>query len=483
MNTRSISKQGWQSPILLLLLALSTVPGMAQDWLFTEGEARAYPRLRTGAGGVFVLTYCVVRGQQTDVYVTHSNDDGVTWSEKSLAATVRSGTIGLQRQPQTILDNQGILHLAFEDFRSGSTSIDAWYCRSTDMGATWSEPQRLGLPSYRNFVSIAADSVGHVYVSYLGNSPLGLPTEARVQIFVSSDRGSTWNLPVVVDNIAGGIACECCQQSVDVAPNGTVAVAYRANVSNIRDIHVVRSTDFGQTWLPAIKVQSGQWSIDGCPSTGPKISHDESGATHVVWRDARDSVGRNVVWYAKLPANSTEVPHNVDLSSARAESADYPDLAVTKDGKTVCVVFESGTGLQTAITSDSGQSFTVRTLDEFVRNSVWASAALQQSDNTPFYVWQATRDGRYDLRYDDGSILSVPSQASVRVQMVMTSNGLVVDADEEITISIADQLGRLILRQHVHPGRSVVSALLRGVYFVSVRSALGKVTTGSIQVP
>lgn len=483
MNTRSISKQGWQSPILLLLLALSTVPGMAQDWLFTEGEARAYPRLRTGAGGVFVLTYCVVRGQQTDVYVTHSNDDGVTWSEKSLAATVRSGTIGLQRQPQAILDNQGILHLAFEDFRSGSSSIDAWYCRSTNLGATWSEPRLLGVSSYRDFVSIAADSVGHVYVSYLGNSSLGLPTEARVQVFVSSDRGITWTAPVVVDNIPGGIACECCQQIVDVAPNGTVAIAYRANVSNIRDVHVVRSTDFGETWLPAIKVQSGPWSIDGCPSTGPKIAHDMAGATHIVWRDARDSVGRNVVWYAKLPANSTDVPHNVDLSSTRAENSDYPDLAVTHDGRTIYVVYESGTGLQSAVAADGGETFTNRVLDEVVSRNAWASVTIQSGGGQPLYVWQATRNGNFDLRYDDGKIMSVDNTDESGLRIEMTTAGLVLEYPEPMTIHIVDLLGQRFTTEYVTSGRAVLHSLPRGLFFYTLQAASGRVVTGRLLQP
>lgn len=466
--------------LLVVFLVTSLVPGLGQDWLFGEDGARSFPRLRPGAGDVIVLTYCVVRGQQTDVYVTYSNDGGSSWSDKSLATTVRSGTIGLQRQPQTILDNQGILHLAFEDFRSGSTSIDAWYCRSTDMGATWSEPQRLGSPSYRDFISIAADSAGHVYVSYLGNALMGVPTEARVQVFVSSDRGLTWNTPVVVDNIPGGIACECCQQSVDVAPDGTVAIAYRANVSNVRDIHLVRSTDFGQTWQPAIKIQSGPWNINGCPSTGPKIAHDLTGATHVVWRDARDSVGRNVVWYAKLPANTTEIPQNIDLSSARAESADYPDLAITADGETVVVVFESGTGLQSAVSLNSGETFTLRTLDEFVRSNAWASTVLRQTGGQPFSVWQATRDGRFDLRYDDGTVMSVQADSDVRVQIRITLSGLEIDADEQITIYVTDPLGRVHVREHLEPGRRIIPGLPRGLSFVTAISARGVSTTARL---
>lgn len=463
--------------LLVVFLVSSLVPGLGQDWLFGEDGARSFPRLRPGAGDVIVLTYCVVRGQQTDVYVTYSNDGGSSWSDKSLATTVRSGTIGLQRQPQAVLDNEGILHLAFEDLRAGASSIDAWYCRSTDLGVSWSEPRRLGAPSYRDFVSIAADSAGHVYVSYLGNAPSGLPTEARVQVFVSSDRGMTWIEPVVVDNIPGGIACECCQQSVDVSPDGTVAIAYRANVSNVRDIHLVRSTDFGQTWQPAVKIQSGPWNINGCPSTGPKIAHDLTGATHVVWRDARDSVGRNVVWYAKLPANTTEVPQNIDLSSARAENADYPDLAVTADGKTVFVVFESGTGLQSAVSFNSGETFTLRTLDEFVRSNAWASAVLRQTGGQPFSVWQATRDGRYDLRYDDGTSMSVQSDSDLHGHLRLTSSGLEIDIDEQVTVSISDPLGRLHVREHLAPGHNVIQALPRGLTFVSVQSANGTVKT------
>jgi hypothetical protein len=52
---------------------------------------------------------------------------------------------------------------------------------------------------------------------------------------------------------------------------------------NVRDIAFTKSSDGGRSFLPAARVSSDDWVLDGCPENGPTIAVDLARRTHVVW--------------------------------------------------------------------------------------------------------------------------------------------------------------------------------------------------------
>jgi len=75
-----------------------------------------------------------------------------------------------------------------------------------------------------------------------------------------------------VTQLVDEVVCDCCQTDVAVTDYGPVAVYRNRDAQEIRDIHVLRSSD-GQ-WLGDTAVADDGWKIAACPVNGPAIASD-----------------------------------------------------------------------------------------------------------------------------------------------------------------------------------------------------------------
>ncbi|MFY9709832.1 MAG: sialidase family protein [Candidatus Cybelea sp.] len=72
------------------------------------------------------------------LYVSRSTNDGATWSEPALVSNA-----GNAMSPATAAAPDGSFRLVWQDDRNGHSSWNTWYSRSGDSGATWSKALRL----------------------------------------------------------------------------------------------------------------------------------------------------------------------------------------------------------------------------------------------------------------------------------------------------------------------------------------------------
>ncbi|NQW29193.1 MAG: exo-alpha-sialidase [Ignavibacteria bacterium] len=422
---------------ILLLITVAVFICIPYDALAQRAEtfllpkattSRQFPKIRKNVNGTLVLTYVQSMGSTAMAYVIVSKDSGMTWSHPQSPGSVPYASIGLQRQPYAIADNQGILHCIWENNKSGEP-LRINYSRSTNDGATWSVPVPIDptSKSAQDFSSIAADNFGNIYVTCL-NGDLSLPDGYQhVFLIRSTDRGLTWEPRRRVDQFIAGGGCECCQQNVAVSPNGEVAVVFRSNIGNQRDIFLSRSADQGVSFDVPVLIQSEKWMINACPATGPNLTYDKSGDLHIAWRDSRNSVGKDVAYYAQVPMGSRVTPKNIDLNTGFSESAEYPVPTVLKENpQDVLVVFESSRGVAYSYSKDAGKTFTTQLLDEsIVRSS--SVCAVFISPGVPFVVWQTQRDGLFDIARAQPTVFvtAVEEQEFEKLFFASASNHLV----------------------------------------------------------
>ncbi|WP_406728608.1 sialidase family protein [Streptomyces sp. GD-15H] len=183
-----------------------------------------------------------------DLLLVTSEDGGATWTEaRSIyRPETTAGTVG----PQLLVQRDGSLLIVFfeSDHPIGGTPTPLLpeqikSIRSTDGGATWSEPVVIAdnqlnvpvLPGTTNQLiapgivpDVALDPVSGTVYAVWGDAGLSTSGSA-VGISASYDRGRTWTTPRKVnatpDSVAGGTGQAFLPQ-VDVHPNGTVAVSY-----------------------------------------------------------------------------------------------------------------------------------------------------------------------------------------------------------------------------------------------------------------
>lgn len=176
------------------------------------------------------------------------------------------------------------------------------FARSLDGGNSWSTP-----------VTINDDTtgpmIGHTFqgAAWVGDSGLvaawlderggGAPgmaagtdphqhdmsdeSDATIYSASSNDFGGTWqpNRPL------WGAVCPCCRVTLARAADGGALAAWRKHYpGNVRDIVVSRVGD--QNREP-IRVREDNWVYPGCPHSGPSLSIDGTGTSHVAWFTGR----------------------------------------------------------------------------------------------------------------------------------------------------------------------------------------------------
>ncbi|ASS50805.1 MAG: hypothetical protein A3D31_14740 [Candidatus Fluviicola riflensis] len=146
---------------------------------------------------------------------------------------------------------------------------DIYAVRSTDGGLTFSDTIRIDdHETGRTFLpALTIDNNGNPIVDYMiFDGPNDNP---RYVVAQSADAGLTYGQAVAASSTVTGEACDCCP--AEMVSDGTNQILlFRNNESNIRDIHVARSTDGGVSFSAGADMEDLGWFITSCPSTGPQ---------------------------------------------------------------------------------------------------------------------------------------------------------------------------------------------------------------------
>jgi hypothetical protein len=226
-------------------------------WSAIGADGTAYQMGLGFNGGTFAI------GSASAMLVSRSEDGGLSWQKP--VTLIRDDSPNLFNDKNMMVADPVDARFAYAVWgRLGADgSGPAWFSRTTDRGATW-EPSR----------GIFDPGVGN---QTFGNNLAVLSDGTLVNVFIEFLRESMGN------------------------PLGSVIVSSK--------IRVVRSTDRGVTWSPAIEIADfrGVGTID--PDTQntvrdgfgiPSIAAGPNRSLHVVWQDARFNNGAyDAIAYAR----------------------------------------------------------------------------------------------------------------------------------------------------------------------------------------
>ncbi len=439
------------------------------------------PIMHVGNDGTIFITW--IRPDITGgvIFIAHSTDGGRTFSAPKQATQNSKISPDFQRGGEFVIDTKNNIHLIWIERRENNQQ-DVWYSRSADLGSTWTEPITASDdPSYdQDYISIACDSSDRLYVSFLDlrERELGSSTDKQLYLTISTDGGNSWEKNKRITYYANGIGgtCECCKQDIAVSPDGDVYVAYRSNILNQRDMHVVRSTDRGLTFEPPILIQTSPWNISACPVSGPNVALDNNENLHVVWRDSRDAVGAPKIYYARLDKGSSDTPGNMLLSDD-ALQPDWADVDAYGDGSNVVIAYQTfDKGLQYVLISDNLSEPMRMLADTSDTKKVLAQVAFAK-DGTRYIAWT-------DDRNDNGDVFFVrdtaplPTLAVKHIGATTTSViptivkvGEKIELENAFSIVLSDISGREVARPKA--SEFVIPNVAAGVYFVKITTDKG----------
>lgn len=212
--------------------------------------------------------------------------DTTGWSAPHEVITTRDMRASAADVPSVHEVRAGRLVAAWR--RGNPKGYDVVVSHSEDNGASWSvpaSPHHDGTTTEHGFVSWVAleDESGMVWLDGRNNASSDSTQRATQLAYAVFD---STGAPMAESFIETRI-CDCCHTSSASIGSGTI-VAYRDRADGeIRDISVIRGSRNG--WRTPVSVHADGWHYAGCPVNGPAISARDSNVAVTWFTAARDT--------------------------------------------------------------------------------------------------------------------------------------------------------------------------------------------------
>ncbi len=365
------------------------------------------------------------------------------------------------------------LFIVFENFTQG-----IFVTRSDDFGASWQTPvQAIGVPggSATTLSSIEVDADGNPIVTTLFQN--SNETNAVVRLARSYDGGNTFTVfSDANEPSTGEFVCECCYQDILPGNDDTIYVAYRNNRNNIRDIHISRSSDGGESFDVETDVDSLNWLVNFCPTSGPRLARLSADTIVAAWMSR--GTGANRVYVNTIHAGSMDFGRMLAIPGSNAPSGfiqNRPDVAAFRD--TVALVWEETGFVNTS--QDIVCAYSTTGVDGLPDNKFNVSLA-PGTQKFPQITYQ---NGQFHLIYADPALgvvyrkgtptSPVQTVEAVRSEIMVFPNPL-EDHFSIVTELVLERLemyaatGKLVMRVPSPSGPIMLPELPAGLYWLRI---------------
>lgn len=246
-------------------------------------------------------------GDDTDILVATSNDDGMTWSQQAVLNSNAASDSQRDQWAEIMTDGDGNWVAGWETLTQLEPGEypdnDIVFSRSTDNGATWTpfapiHDEMLGDVSQDHNVQFAVDG-GDLWVAvWHGERPQGSITDRDIIFSLSNNAGASWSAPEYVRADALTDTFEENQPQIATDGRGNwvvVSDAWDPSVSpdeSKYDVAVALSTDDALTWHPV------EWASEVAPTyvaqhRHPEIATNSLGNWVIVW-DSDEDIGGQI---------------------------------------------------------------------------------------------------------------------------------------------------------------------------------------------
>lgn len=227
------------------------------------------PNAAKDNGNNLHLTY----GAGDSIMYSFFKNGGGSFSTPSLISVLPKLAASHTRGPQIAVTSNGLVLTACNDMGDIFSFV-------RDGSGEWKQTGKVNdvdTVAKENLMALGAD----------GNNAFAVWLDLRDKhnkIFgaKSSDGGKTWAKNVLVYASPDTTVCECCKPSVVVKGNN-VYVMFRNWLNGNRDLHLIQSSDGGQTFGQAQKLGIGSWALNGCPMDGGGLVVNNNGSVQTVW--------------------------------------------------------------------------------------------------------------------------------------------------------------------------------------------------------
>lgn len=238
------------------------------------------------------------------VFVTKSTNGGTTWGPLSKVVDYNDSPDLIFDRPWLTIDNSGgpyngYLYMASMSYKADPLPHHVYLTRSTDGGTTWGTPLLVdnAIPLGPSVQAMGVPTVskdGRLYIAYLSYNPVQ-SLFPRFIYALSTDGGSTLTNSVIMTGVGTSITNDTLLQysyKLDANPtNSTNLVFSFVDKSNADyDIYSTNSNNGGSSWNTPIRVSSDAIN-NGNNQDMMWANFSSTGKYAAVWRDRRANSG------------------------------------------------------------------------------------------------------------------------------------------------------------------------------------------------
>src|SRR3989344_5391954 len=268
-----------------------------------------------------------------------------------------------------------------------ATSNNLNFIKSTDGGDTWpiSNIRLVDAPGDVGRYSSIAVSGSNIYISYYDNSL----SKKDLKLAKSSDDGNTW-LPAdikIVDS-TGNVG----QYSSIEADGSNVYISYR-DVTNT-NLKFAKSTDGGATWPPS-NIKTVNFG-----DTGAYSSIAVSGSN--IYISYRIAFWNNLKFAKSTDGGATWLPADIKIVDAPGNIGVYTSIAVS--GSNIYISYRDNTNLNLkfAKSTDGGATWNTKTIDSLGNTGNYTSIAAPDANNIYISYRDSTNGDLKFVKSNDG---------------------------------------------------------------------------------
>jgi hypothetical protein len=234
------------------------------------------------------------------------------------------------------------------------------YQRSSNHGATWSNPKRVSRTDHHGDFAAVAAAGNYVYAVWTSVSQPYSFTAARALWFASSsDKGTTWTAPRRLTSSTGRI------DTPSVAASGAYVYLGWTD-SNTGNVKFMRSSNYGASFLAAVNIGTttntfadGRWGYPRLAAAGANVivAWNASGASAM---RARVSTNRGAGWAAAISLDTDGFSKAYVAALGQRLAVVWTDLNTSGSGATRLKIWQSGVWQATRVVATMTSSGTYK---------------------------------------------------------------------------------------------------------------------------
>ena len=294
-------------------LSASQSPVLTPQPLPTPAAANsAQPQLSVSSRGVLV-SWIERSGDVATLKFAERTATG--WTAARSVASGKDWFVNWADVPSVLRLPSGALVAHWLQKSGPSTyAYDVRLSHSTDDGKTWSAsylPHHDGTQTEHGFASLfpMADGFGLVWLdgrAMKGGDHGGEHGGGAMSIrFAQFDK----SFKQIADSAVDARVCECCPTAAAITANGPIAAYRDRSDGEIRDNYVARLV--GGKWLPGKAVFNDNWKIAACPVNGPALAaHGRNVA--MTWFTVKQEQGQAYLAFSEDSGATFGAPIRVD---------------------------------------------------------------------------------------------------------------------------------------------------------------------------